>query len=152
MIKGWLQWANLADPELSVRWRGKFDYVDCCGVLHHMAEPVEAWRALVQTLAPSGLMKAKQPDQNLTLTAHTRCFGLCMTTSCLCTADSVAFGSPKFLRSSLIQITGGCRLAYIVQVLDVVSKRPGSIWECSVSVVLFRVYLSCEFTGSSYSN
>ncbi len=33
---------------------GPFDYVDCCGVLHHLADPVEGLRALRRVLAPDG--------------------------------------------------------------------------------------------------
>lgn len=33
---------------------GPFDYVDCCGVLHHMPDPLDGLRALVSVLAPGG--------------------------------------------------------------------------------------------------
>ncbi|NWH09645.1 MAG: methyltransferase [Alphaproteobacteria bacterium] len=33
---------------------GKFDYIDCCGVLHHLPEPARGLSALRQCLAPSG--------------------------------------------------------------------------------------------------
>lgn len=33
---------------------GPFDYVDCCGVLHHMADPAAGLAALVSVLAPGG--------------------------------------------------------------------------------------------------
>lgn len=33
---------------------GPFDYIDCCGVLHHMPDPLEGLRALVSVLAPGG--------------------------------------------------------------------------------------------------
>ena len=33
---------------------GPFDYIDCCGVLHHLPDPLEGLRALVSVLAPSG--------------------------------------------------------------------------------------------------
>jgi SAM-dependent methyltransferase len=33
---------------------GPFDYVDCCGVLHHLPDPAEALAALVSVLAPGG--------------------------------------------------------------------------------------------------
>lgn len=36
-------------PEL-----GEFDYIDCCGVLHHLSEPEEGFRALRSALAPDG--------------------------------------------------------------------------------------------------
>ena len=35
---------------------GPFDYIDCCGVLHHLAEPLEGLRALRQALKPGGGM------------------------------------------------------------------------------------------------
>ena len=35
---------------------GPFDYIDCCGVLHHMAEPAEGLRALEGVLADDGGM------------------------------------------------------------------------------------------------
>ncbi len=33
---------------------GTFDYIDCCGVLHHLADPPAGFRALAQALAPDG--------------------------------------------------------------------------------------------------
>lgn len=36
-------------PEL-----GQFDYIDCCGVLHHLPEPEDGLRALRAALAPGG--------------------------------------------------------------------------------------------------
>ncbi|WP_043338944.1 methyltransferase [Belnapia moabensis] len=33
---------------------GPFDYVDCCGVLHHLPDPLAGLRALVSVLAPGG--------------------------------------------------------------------------------------------------
>ena len=33
---------------------GPFDYIDCCGVLHHLPDPVEGLRALRVALAPGG--------------------------------------------------------------------------------------------------
>ena len=33
---------------------GQFDYIDCCGVLHHLPEPAEGFRALRAALAPGG--------------------------------------------------------------------------------------------------
>lgn len=35
---------------------GTFDYIDCCGVLHHLPDPAEGFRALLATLAPGGGM------------------------------------------------------------------------------------------------
>ena len=33
---------------------GPFDYIDCCGVLHHLPDPLEGLRALASVLAPGG--------------------------------------------------------------------------------------------------
>jgi 2-polyprenyl-3-methyl-5-hydroxy-6-metoxy-1,4-benzoquinol methylase len=33
-----------------------FDVIDCSGVLHHMADPLEGWRVLLSLLRPGGLM------------------------------------------------------------------------------------------------
>ena len=35
---------------------GPFDYIDCCGVLHHLPDPAEGLRALASVLAPGGGM------------------------------------------------------------------------------------------------
>jgi len=35
---------------------GPFDYIDCCGVLHHLPEPDAGFRALAEALAPGGGM------------------------------------------------------------------------------------------------
>jgi len=35
---------------------GPFDYIDCCGVLHHLPDPAAGLRALLSVLAPSGGM------------------------------------------------------------------------------------------------
>jgi SAM-dependent methyltransferase len=35
---------------------GPFDYIDCCGVLHHLPDPAAGLRALVSVLAPGGGM------------------------------------------------------------------------------------------------
>jgi SAM-dependent methyltransferase len=35
---------------------GAFDYIDCCGVLHHLPDPLAGLRALVAALAPGGGM------------------------------------------------------------------------------------------------
>ena len=39
----------LEAPEL-----GEFDYIDCCGVLHHLPDPQAGFDALAQALAPGG--------------------------------------------------------------------------------------------------
>jgi SAM-dependent methyltransferase len=33
---------------------GPFDYIDCCGVLHHLVDPAKGLRALLSVLAPGG--------------------------------------------------------------------------------------------------
>jgi len=35
----------------------RFEIIECCGVLHHMADPLAGWRVLAGLLAPGGLMK-----------------------------------------------------------------------------------------------
>lgn len=35
---------------------GRFDYIDCCGVLHHLPDPAAGFRALRAALAPGGGM------------------------------------------------------------------------------------------------
>jgi len=35
----------------------KFDIIECCGVLHHMDDPMLGWQALSECLEPNGLMK-----------------------------------------------------------------------------------------------
>lgn len=37
-------------------WKGRFHVIECCGVLHHMADPFAAWRKLLDCLAPGGIM------------------------------------------------------------------------------------------------
>ena len=37
-------------------WSGRFSLIECCGVLHHMADPFAAWRELLDCLAPGGAM------------------------------------------------------------------------------------------------
>jgi SAM-dependent methyltransferase len=49
----WVQGSLLDLPELGL---GPFDYIDCCGVLHHLPEPSEGLAALVSVLAPGGGM------------------------------------------------------------------------------------------------
>jgi SAM-dependent methyltransferase len=49
----WVQGSLLDLPRLGL---GPFDYIDCCGVLHHLPEPAEGLAALVSVLAPCGGM------------------------------------------------------------------------------------------------
>jgi SAM-dependent methyltransferase len=47
-------WQQRSLLELPGSGLGPFDYVDCCGVLHHLPDPAEGLRALVSVLAPGG--------------------------------------------------------------------------------------------------
>ncbi len=47
----WEQRSLLDLPQAGL---GLFDYIDCCGVLHHLPDPAEGLRALVSVLAPGG--------------------------------------------------------------------------------------------------
>jgi SAM-dependent methyltransferase len=38
------------------RLEKQFDLIECVGVLHHMADPVKGWHALVDVLRPGGIM------------------------------------------------------------------------------------------------
>jgi len=35
----------------------RFDYIDCAGVLHHLASPLDGWRILTGLLEPGGVMR-----------------------------------------------------------------------------------------------
>ncbi|MEM7191092.1 MAG: class I SAM-dependent methyltransferase, partial [Pseudomonadota bacterium] len=58
--------ARIAARGLSVRFitgdllsapdHGPFDYIDCCGVLHHLPDPDAGFRALAEALSPDGGM------------------------------------------------------------------------------------------------
>ena len=47
---------SLTIDELPGSDLGPFDYIDCCGVLHHLADPAAGLRALAAVLAPDGGM------------------------------------------------------------------------------------------------
>jgi SAM-dependent methyltransferase len=47
----WYQASILDLPELGL---GLFDYIDCCGVLHHLQDPAAGLRTLASALAPGG--------------------------------------------------------------------------------------------------
>jgi SAM-dependent methyltransferase len=47
-------WEQRSLLELPGSGLGPFDYVDCCGVLHHLPDPAEGLRALLSVLAPGG--------------------------------------------------------------------------------------------------
>ncbi len=38
-------------------WPEQFDIIECCGVLHHMEDPVAGWKTLVDRLKPGGYLK-----------------------------------------------------------------------------------------------
>jgi len=38
-------------------WSDRFEYIDCAGVLHHMASPLDGWRVLCRLLRPGGVMR-----------------------------------------------------------------------------------------------
>jgi SAM-dependent methyltransferase len=48
---GWEQRSLLELPRSGL---GPFDYIDCCGVLHHLPDPAAGLRALLSVLAPGG--------------------------------------------------------------------------------------------------
>lgn len=45
---------DIADRDPSFRHR--FQIIECTGVLHHLEQPFEAWRGLIDCLAPNGIM------------------------------------------------------------------------------------------------
>jgi SAM-dependent methyltransferase len=47
-------WEQRSLLELPGSGLGAFDYIDCCGVLHHLPDPAEGLRALLSVLAPGG--------------------------------------------------------------------------------------------------
>lgn len=60
--------AERADPAANVEFRRhdlhnvaslgrRFDYISCCGVLHHLPDPEAGWAALTGVLKPGGLMR-----------------------------------------------------------------------------------------------
>lgn len=36
---------------------GEFDQIECCGVLHHLRDPIAGWKRLLERLAPNGVMR-----------------------------------------------------------------------------------------------
>jgi SAM-dependent methyltransferase len=46
----------LSLSRLAPQFRSRFQVIACVGVLHHMADPFEGWRGLLDCLAPGGLM------------------------------------------------------------------------------------------------
>jgi SAM-dependent methyltransferase len=49
-----LGWHTLSLLDLPSSGLGPFDYIDCCGVLHHLPDPAAGLRALLSVLAPGG--------------------------------------------------------------------------------------------------
>ncbi|MBN8874715.1 MAG: class I SAM-dependent methyltransferase [Rhodospirillales bacterium] len=49
-----IDWEQRSLLDLPTAGLGPFDYIDCCGVLHHLPDPVAGLRALVSVLAPGG--------------------------------------------------------------------------------------------------
>jgi SAM-dependent methyltransferase len=47
-------WESRSLLDLPGSGLGPFDYIDCCGVLHHLPDPAEGLRALTSVLAPDG--------------------------------------------------------------------------------------------------
>ena len=47
-------WESRSLLDLPGSGLGPFDYIDCCGVLHHLPDPLEGLRALTSVLAPGG--------------------------------------------------------------------------------------------------
>ncbi len=47
-------WESRSLLDLPDSGLGPFDYIDCCGVLHHLPDPAAGLRALVSVLAPGG--------------------------------------------------------------------------------------------------
>ena len=45
---------SLLDAPAIAAADGPFDYIDCCGVLHHLDDPAAGFRALAESLAPRG--------------------------------------------------------------------------------------------------
>ncbi len=51
-----IAWEQRSILDLPGSGLGPFDYIECCGVLHHMPDPAVGLRALVSVLAPGGGM------------------------------------------------------------------------------------------------
>lgn len=49
-----IAWEQRSILELPGSGLGPFDYIDCCGVLHHLPDPAAGLRALLSVLAPGG--------------------------------------------------------------------------------------------------
>ena len=51
-----IEWEQRSLLDLPESGLGPFDYIDCCGVLHHLPDPAAGVRALLSVLAPGGGM------------------------------------------------------------------------------------------------
>jgi SAM-dependent methyltransferase len=51
---GNIVWEQRSLLELPGSGLGPFDYIDCCGVLHHLSDPAAGLRSLLSVLAPGG--------------------------------------------------------------------------------------------------
>ncbi len=51
---GNITWEQRSLLDLASSGLGPFDYIDCCGVLHHLPDPEAGLRALASVLAPGG--------------------------------------------------------------------------------------------------
>jgi SAM-dependent methyltransferase len=49
-----ITWESRSLLDLAGSGLGPFDYIDCCGVLHHLPDPAAGLRALTSVLAPGG--------------------------------------------------------------------------------------------------
>src|SRR5580698_1998545 len=49
-----IEWEHRSLLDLPGAGLGPFDYIDCCGVLHHLPDPAAGLRALTSVLAPGG--------------------------------------------------------------------------------------------------
>ena len=49
-----IRWEERSLLDLPGSGLGPFDYIDCCGVLHHLPDPAAGLRALTSVLAPGG--------------------------------------------------------------------------------------------------
>ena len=49
-----MAWQSTSLLDLPGSGLGPFDYIDCCGVLHHLPDPAAGLRALLSVLAPGG--------------------------------------------------------------------------------------------------
>lgn len=55
-VRGLKNISFVRDSLLNAAQYGPFDYIDCCGVLHHLAEPTAGLKALKAALTPEGGM------------------------------------------------------------------------------------------------